>query len=132
MKSLSNVSFLLLGTVFFHLFSSTAVEAASKGKLLHGEDKGAKDEDKRYCVPKPEASDAALQKNLDWACGQGIDCSPIQPGGICGDPATVRFRAQFAMNSYYRKEGGIDSACDFSGTAQITHVDPSSEKCKYV
>ncbi|PPR98428.1 hypothetical protein GOBAR_AA22240 [Gossypium barbadense] len=123
MKSLSSVSFLLLGTVFFHLFSSTAVEAASKGKLLHGEDK-------RYCVPKPEASDAALQKNLDWACGQGIDCSPIQPGGICGDPATVRFRAQFAMNSYYRKEGSVDSACDFSGTAQITHVDPS--KLKYI
>lgn len=123
MKSWSSVSFLLLGTLFFHLFSSPAVEAASKSRLL------LQGEAKKFCVPKPEASDDALQKNLDWACGKGIDCSPIQPGGACGDPATVRFRAQFAMNSYYRNNGGADSACDFSGTAQITHVDPS--KLKY-
>ncbi|PPD78486.1 hypothetical protein GOBAR_DD24589 [Gossypium barbadense] len=87
---------------------------------------------KKFCVPKPEATDAQLQNNLDYACGQGIDCRPIQAGGVCVEPATVRSRAAFAMNSYFKSKLGVDSACDFGGTGQLTTVDPSYGNCRYV
>ncbi|XVF83683.1 hypothetical protein PTKIN_Ptkin16aG0510300 [Pterospermum kingtungense] len=86
---------------------------------------------KKFCVPKPGATDAQLQAALDWACSQGTDCSPIQPGGPCAEPVTARSRAAFAMNSYYKSKGQVDSACDFSGAAQITTVDPSYGNCHY-
>ncbi|XP_022764536.1 glucan endo-1,3-beta-glucosidase-like [Durio zibethinus] len=87
---------------------------------------------KRFCVPKPGVTDAQLQSNLDYACSQGTNCSPIQPGGPCAEPPTTRSRATFAMNSFYRSKGEVDSACDFSGTAQITTVNPSYGNCHYV
>ncbi|KAL0303692.1 UNVERIFIED_CONTAM: Major pollen allergen Ole e 10 [Sesamum radiatum] len=87
---------------------------------------------KKWCVPKPDASDAALQANLDYACGQGIDCKPIQPGGACFAPETVRSHAAFAMNSYYQAKGRNDFNCDFSGTGLITLTDPSTGGCTYV
>ncbi|TYI07978.1 hypothetical protein ES332_A10G264700v1, partial [Gossypium tomentosum] len=87
---------------------------------------------KKFCVPKPEATDAQLQNNLDYACSHGIDCRPIQAGGVCVEPATVRSRAAFAMNSYFKSKLGVDSACDFSGTGQVTTVDPSYGNCRYV
>nr|KJB73919.1 hypothetical protein B456_011G260900 [Gossypium raimondii] len=90
------------------------------------------DNAKKFCVPKPEATDAQLQNNLDYACGQGIDCRPIQAGGVCVEPATVRSRAAFAMNSYFKSKLGVDSACDFGGTGQLTTVDPSYGNCRYV
>ncbi|KAK8334218.1 hypothetical protein V6Z11_A10G259600 [Gossypium hirsutum] len=86
----------------------------------------------KFCVPKPEATDSQLQNNLDYACGQGIDCRPIQAGGVCVEPGTVRSRAAFAMNSYFKSKLGVDSACDFSGTVQVTTVDPSYGNCRYV
>ncbi|KAL0321961.1 UNVERIFIED_CONTAM: Glucan endo-1,3-beta-glucosidase [Sesamum calycinum] len=87
---------------------------------------------KKWCVPKADASDAALQANLDYACGQGIDCKPIQPGGACFTPETVRSHASFAMNSYYQAKGRNDFNCDFSGTGVITSTDPSTGGCTYV
>ncbi|KAK5795437.1 hypothetical protein PVK06_036703 [Gossypium arboreum] len=90
------------------------------------------DNAKKFCVPKPEATDAQLQNNLDYACSHGIDCRPIQAGGVCVEPATVRSRAAFAMNSYFKSKLGVDSACDFSGTGQVTNVDPSYGNCRYV
>ncbi|XVF23890.1 hypothetical protein REPUB_Repub13aG0078700 [Reevesia pubescens] len=86
---------------------------------------------KKFCVPKPGVTDAQLQSNLDFACSQGNYCSPIQPGGPCAEPATTRSRATFAMNCFYRSKQ-VDTACDFSGTAQITTVDPSYGNCHYV
>ncbi|XWS74972.1 hypothetical protein CRYUN_Cryun01aG0044600 [Craigia yunnanensis] len=86
---------------------------------------------KKFCVPKPGVTDAQLQSNLDYACSQGTNCSPIQPGGPCAEPATARSRATFAMNSYYQSHGQVDSACDFSGTAQITTINPSYGNCRY-
>ncbi|KAE8683291.1 hypothetical protein F3Y22_tig00111213pilonHSYRG00680 [Hibiscus syriacus] len=87
---------------------------------------------KMFCVPTNQASDAELLKALDWACGQGIDCGPIQPGAVCGNPPTIRSRAAFAMNSYYRSKGGLPGTCDFSGTATLVTEDPSYGDCKYV
>ncbi|XVE69177.1 hypothetical protein DITRI_Ditri09bG0130100 [Diplodiscus trichospermus] len=86
---------------------------------------------KKLCVPKPGATDSQLQSNIDYACSHGANCGPIQPGGPCAAPATARSRATFAMNSYYQTNGQADSACDFSGTAQITTIDPSYGNCHY-
>ncbi|KAL0321953.1 UNVERIFIED_CONTAM: Glucan endo-1,3-beta-glucosidase [Sesamum calycinum] len=87
---------------------------------------------KKWCVPKADASDAALQANIDYVCSQGIDCKPIQAGGACFTPSTVRSHASFAMNSYYQTKGRKDFNCDFSGTAVITSTDPSTGGCRYV
>ncbi|GMI80716.1 hypothetical protein HRI_001740900 [Hibiscus trionum] len=124
MKPLSSVDFLLLGTVAFHLFSSAAA-----GMIKGG---GSFGDRKKFCQPSPDATDAQLQKNLDWACSQGIDCGPIKPGGACSIPSTVKSRAAFAMNSYFKLKGGVDSACHFQGTGLVASQDPSYGRCIYV
>ncbi|PIN06756.1 Glucan endo-1,3-beta-D-glucosidase [Handroanthus impetiginosus] len=78
-----------------------------------------------WCVPRPGISDSQLQANLDYACGQGIDCSPIQPGGACFEPATVVSHAAYAMNLLYQSAGRNPWNCDFLQTATITTVNPS-------
>lgn len=75
----------------------------------------------KWCIPKKEVSDAALQGNIDFACGSGVDCSPIQGGAAC----TLRSRAAYVMNAYYQSNGRTATACDFSGTGALTTVDPS-------
>ncbi|KAI8015685.1 Glucan endo-1,3-beta-glucosidase 7 [Camellia lanceoleosa] len=84
-----------------------------------------------WCVPKAGVSDAQLQTNLDYACGQGIDCSPIQPGGACFDPNTVASHATFAMNLLYQTAGRNPWNCDFSQTATLSSNNPSYNGCIY-
>ncbi|KAE8670738.1 hypothetical protein F3Y22_tig00112114pilonHSYRG00229 [Hibiscus syriacus] len=86
----------------------------------------------KFIVPKDGVGDATLQKNLDWASGQGIGCDPIQSYVVCAEPATVRYPATFAVSHYHRRKGGIENTCDFRSTAQTTTKDPSHGKCKYV
>ncbi|XP_039036077.1 major pollen allergen Ole e 10-like [Hibiscus syriacus] len=117
MKPLSSVAFLLHGTVVFHLLSSAAAGTIRGGGSFV-------DNRMKFCLPKPGVGDAQLQRNLEWACKQGIDCRPIQPGGACAEPSTVKSRAAFAMNSYFKFKGS-DSACDFQGSGAITPTDPS-------
>uniref|UniRef100_A0ACD5TZN3 Uncharacterized protein n=1 Tax=Avena sativa TaxID=4498 RepID=A0ACD5TZN3_AVESA len=83
-----------------------------------------------WCVASPSAGAAALQVALDYACGQGADCSAIQPGGSCGDPYTVRDHASYAFNSYYQ-HNPVQTSCDFAGAAILTSTDPSTTTCKY-
>ncbi|CAL5332273.1 unnamed protein product [Camellia sinensis] len=78
-----------------------------------------------WCVPKAGVSDAQLQTNLDYSCGQGIDCSPIQPGGACFDPNTVASHATFAMNLLYQTAGRNPWNCDFSQTATLSSNNPN-------
>ncbi|KAG6777835.1 hypothetical protein POTOM_017672 [Populus tomentosa] len=78
-----------------------------------------------WCVPKAGVSDAQLQASLDYACGQGIDCGPIQPGGACFEPNTVASHASYAMNLYYQKSEKNPWNCDFSETATLTFKNPS-------
>ncbi|KAH6827933.1 O-Glycosyl hydrolases family 17 protein [Perilla frutescens var. hirtella] len=87
---------------------------------------------KKWCVPKPEASNEALQADIDYVCSQGVDCRPIQPGGACFAPDNVRSHAAFVMNSFYQTEGRHDFNCDFSGSGVITSTDPSNGLCKYL
>lgn len=67
--------------------------------------------------------------NIDYVCGLGIDCRPIQEGGPCYLPDTVRGHAAYAMNAYYQATGGNDFDCDFKQTGAITNTDPSKYLC---
>ncbi|XVF01112.1 hypothetical protein REPUB_Repub04eG0060100 [Reevesia pubescens] len=84
-----------------------------------------------WCVPKAGMSDAQLQSSLDYACGQGIDCSPIQPGGACFEPNTIASHAAYAMNVYYQTSAKNPWDCDFSQTATLTSQNPSFNNCIY-
>ncbi|XP_019153291.1 PREDICTED: glucan endo-1,3-beta-D-glucosidase isoform X2 [Ipomoea nil] len=84
-----------------------------------------------WCVPKEGVSDAQLQANLDYVCGQGIDCSAIQPGGPCFEPNTVASHAAYAMNLLYQTAGKNPWNCDFSQTATLSSTNPSYDGCTY-
>lgn len=84
-----------------------------------------------WCVPKPGVTDAQLQANLDYACGQGIDCSLIQPGGACFEPNTLANHAAYAMNLFYHTVGQNPLTCDFSQTATLTTNNPSKSSCDF-
>ncbi|XP_057950836.1 glucan endo-1,3-beta-glucosidase [Malania oleifera] len=86
---------------------------------------------KQWCVARPGAQQEALQGNIDYVCGLGLDCSSIQEGGPCFEPNTVQAHAAYAMNLYYQAMGRTDFDCDFRQTGSITHVDPSYGSCKY-
>ncbi|TKY58972.1 Glucan endo-1,3-beta-glucosidase [Spatholobus suberectus] len=87
---------------------------------------------KKWCVPKTNASEAALQANIDYVCSSsGIDCGPIKDGGPCFKPNTVRSHAAYVMNAYYQASGRHDFDCDFGHTGVITYSDPSYETCTY-
>lgn len=86
---------------------------------------------KNWCVPRSNASDAALQKNIDFVCSTGIDCEFIRTGGACYNPNTVRSHAAYVMNAYYQAHGRHDYNCNFNHTGVITYTDPSYEACSY-
>ncbi|XP_065847487.1 glucan endo-1,3-beta-D-glucosidase-like isoform X2 [Euphorbia lathyris] len=84
-----------------------------------------------WCLPKGGVSNAQLQQNLDYACGQGVDCSPVQPGGPCYEPNTVASHAAYAMNLLYQTSTRNQLDCDFSQTAIISFKNPSYNACNY-
>ncbi|XP_031116207.1 glucan endo-1,3-beta-glucosidase-like [Ipomoea triloba] len=86
----------------------------------------------KFCTPKAGATDAQLQANINYVCSQGVDCRPIQPGGACFNPNTVRSHAAYIMNTFYQTKGRQPFQCDFSGTAAITSANPSHGSCKYL
>ncbi|CAK9141439.1 unnamed protein product [Ilex paraguariensis] len=78
-----------------------------------------------WCVARSDAGDQALQTSLDYACGAGADCAPIQPSGLCYLPNTVQAHASYAFNSYFQRKGMAPGSCDFAGTAYIAKTDPN-------
>ncbi|CAK9145161.1 unnamed protein product [Ilex paraguariensis] len=84
-----------------------------------------------WCVVRSEASDQALQTAMDYACGSGADCAPLQPSGLCFLPNTIQAHASYAFNSFYQRKGRAPGSCDFSGTATIAKTDPSYGSCDY-
>ncbi|CAI8612766.1 unnamed protein product [Vicia faba] len=84
-----------------------------------------------WCVVRSDASYNVLQTALDYACGAGADCLPLQPDGLCFLPNTIQAHASYAFNSYYQKRARAPGSCDFSGTATIAQTDPSYGSCVY-
>ena len=78
-----------------------------------------------WCVVRSEASREELQVALDYACGAGADCAPIQQSGLCFLPNTIQAHASYAFNSYYMRKSMAPGSCDFAGTATIAKTDPS-------
>ncbi|KAL5199579.1 hypothetical protein ABZP36_020782 [Zizania latifolia] len=82
-----------------------------------------------WCVAKNNAEDGALQAAVDWACGPagGADCRAIQQGGACYDPPDLLEHASYAFNDYFLRAGGAaaPAACDFSGAAALTALNPT-------
>lgn len=87
---------------------------------------------KKWCVPKPGSSNAALQANIDYVCSKGVDCKPIQSGGACFQPNDVWSHASYIMNTYYQASGRHAYNCDFSHTGVLVSRDPSRGTCRYV
>ncbi|XAR53866.1 Glucan endo-1,3-beta-D-glucosidase [Bertholletia excelsa] len=84
-----------------------------------------------WCVADEQTPDEELQRALDWACGNGADCSKIQVNQPCYLPNTVRDHASVAFNSYYQKLKHKGASCYFNSAAIITSLDPSHGSCKY-
>ncbi|KAK4771233.1 hypothetical protein SAY87_031765 [Trapa incisa] len=78
-----------------------------------------------WCVAKPTVPDTLMQEAIDYACGAGADCKPIQPNGPCYQPNTLLAHASFAFNSYFQNKKILGGTCDFGGTAMLITVDPS-------
>lgn len=100
----------------------TVVPPKSTTPALPGPTKG-------WCVPKPQATDAQLQANINYVCSQGVDCKPIQPGGACFNPNNVRAHATYVMNTFYQTKGRQPFQCDFSHTAMLSNRNPSKYRC---
>lgn len=86
---------------------------------------------KVWCIAKSGVDEKSLKGNLDYACGQGIDCRPIQQGGPCYLPNTMGSHAAYAMNAYYQSAGRNSLNCDFAQTGTLTSKDPSYGGCVY-
>ncbi|KAH7856404.1 hypothetical protein Vadar_000932 [Vaccinium darrowii] len=76
--------------------------------------------DASYCVCKDGLSDQVYQTNIDYACGNGADCSPILQTGNCYSPNTKKDHCNYAVNSYYMRKNQITGSCDFSGSCTVT------------
>ncbi|XP_059629379.1 glucan endo-1,3-beta-glucosidase 1-like [Cornus florida] len=84
-----------------------------------------------WCIADEQTPDEDLQTALDWACGNGADCSKIQVNKACYLPNTLKDHASYAFNSYYQKLKHKGATCYFSAAAIITALDPSHGSCKF-
>ncbi|XP_075518470.1 PLASMODESMATA CALLOSE-BINDING PROTEIN 2-like [Primulina tabacum] len=87
--------------------------------------------DAAYCLCS-SGGDSAFQKNIDYACGAGADCSAILQNGACFNPNTAKDHCNYAVNSYYQRKGQISGSCDFAGTASVSPTAPNvASGCVY-
>ncbi|KAK9066584.1 hypothetical protein SSX86_013907 [Deinandra increscens subsp. villosa] len=84
-----------------------------------------------WCVCKKGGNDKVLQMALDYACGNGADCTQTHQGGKCYNPDTVLDHCNYAVNSYFQAKSQAPGSCDFNGAAMVTTTDPSSNGCSY-
>ncbi|KAL8216039.1 hypothetical protein R6Q57_022876 [Mikania cordata] len=84
-----------------------------------------------WCVCKKGGQDKMLQQAIDFACGNGADCTQTHQGGKCYNPDTVIDHCNYAVNSYFQNKGQAPGSCDFSGAAMVITTDPSSNGCTY-
>jgi Flp pilus assembly protein TadD len=79
-----------------------------------------------FCVCRSDQSTAALQKAIDYSCGQGADCTAIQQTGACYNPNDLAAHCSWAANSYFQKNRATGATCDFTGVATLSSTDPST------
>ncbi|CAI9782458.1 unnamed protein product [Fraxinus pennsylvanica] len=85
-----------------------------------------------YCICNDGLSDAIYQKNIDYACGAGADCTPIMQNGPCFQPNTVENHCNFAVNSYYQRYAQVQGSCSFSNTVTVVQDPPPAiSECLY-
>ncbi|XP_039013949.1 PLASMODESMATA CALLOSE-BINDING PROTEIN 3-like [Hibiscus syriacus] len=86
-----------------------------------------------YCLCKDGVSEQALQTALDYACGNGVDCSAILQNGACYNPNTVKDHCNYAVNSYFQNNGQVTGSCDFAGAATVSPNPPTNiaSTCTY-
>ncbi|KAK7274950.1 hypothetical protein RIF29_16052 [Crotalaria pallida] len=77
-----------------------------------------------YCLCKDGVGDQYLQKAIDYACGNGADCTPILQNGACYNPNTVKDHCNYAVNSYFQRKGQGPGTCDFNGAASPSVTGP--------
>ncbi|KAK9750644.1 hypothetical protein RND81_02G210500 [Saponaria officinalis] len=72
----------------------------------------------QYCLCKPgsQAPDP-YKKVIDYACGNGANCGPVQQNGPCYQPNDVQAVCSYAANSYYQNKKSLGATCDFGGVA---------------
>ncbi|KAG0455904.1 hypothetical protein HPP92_023692 [Vanilla planifolia] len=118
--------------LFLFLLSPPPSNAVAEEGQWRRKDGGLVAGGELWCVAKNNADDATLQAALDWACGPGsADCSPVQKGGVCFEPDEVQYHASFAFNDYFVRHGSSKAACDFSGAAALTGLNPSHGDCTF-
>ncbi|KAJ8434515.1 hypothetical protein Cgig2_030138 [Carnegiea gigantea] len=81
-----------------------------------------------WCVAKPSVPDPIIQEAMNYACGSGADCGPIQPNGSCFQPNKLLAHASYAFNSYWQRTKVAGGTCDFGGTAILVTMDPRWRK----
>ncbi|KAL2523731.1 O-Glycosyl hydrolase family 17 protein [Abeliophyllum distichum] len=84
-----------------------------------------------WCIANGEAGEKKLQDALDYACGAGADCRPIEEGATCYDPNSVEAHASYAFNSYYQKNARKSGTCDFGGAAYLVTQPPKFGSCEF-
>ncbi|KAL4584105.1 hypothetical protein LXL04_008695 [Taraxacum kok-saghyz] len=84
-----------------------------------------------WCVCKKGGNDKVLQAAIDYACGNGADCTQTHQGGKCYNPDTVVDHCNYAVNSYFQNKRQAPEACNFNGAAMVVTSDPSSNGCMY-
>ncbi|VVA26965.1 PREDICTED: glucan endo-1 3-beta-glucosidase [Prunus dulcis] len=85
-----------------------------------------------WCVAKPSVPDPIIQEAMNYACGSGADCGPIQPSGPCFEPNSLFAHASYAFNSFWQRTKVAGGTCEFGGTGMLVTVDPSYDGCHFV
>ncbi|KAL5072527.1 hypothetical protein RYX36_011511, partial [Vicia faba] len=81
--------------------------------------------DKIWCVAKIDATTQQLLDALNYACGGGADCDPIQLNGSCYNQKTIESHTSYDFNSFYKKNKQPNGTYDFAGSAHVVSIDPS-------
>ncbi|KAJ4752104.1 hypothetical protein LUZ62_086509 [Rhynchospora pubera] len=96
-----------------------------------GKARGVQYLDKKWCVLKPNIalSDSRLADTISYACSNA-DCTSLGYKTSCGNLDT-RGNISYAFDNYFQKNDQDDVACDFSGLATTTNMDPSTGTCRF-
>ncbi|KAL7145152.1 hypothetical protein ABFS83_07G060800 [Erythranthe nasuta] len=111
-----NVSLLLICCIFGVVVYGYETKSEPNGKKVLANS---------WCISNIQASQDSLLGLINYGCGV-VDCSAIQPGGLCYDPNTITSHANYVLNQIYVK----NRTCDWH-VGMVVQIDPSYGNCKY-